>query len=361
VRLFGFFLHPTAASGHLPLATLASRAHADRMKIAALSLILLSCTPWLRAEEPQKPDPPEAWMDPANVDDEDFAIQGEYSGEFDGKKFGVQIWAQGGGKFEAVTYHGGLPGDGWDGETETISRIPGERAADSKTAFFESEKIRATVDGRSAQVMNEKQDRVYELLRAHRESSTLGTKPPEGAIVLFDGKENNHFPGSKVTEDGLLEQGATSSDKFGDATLHVEFMLSYMPAARGQGRSNSGVYVQGRYEVQVLDSFALEGRNNECGGIYSMHAPKVNMCYPPLTWQTYDIDFTAAKYDADGKKTSDAKMTVKHNGVLIQEDAEIPQTTPSAPVKEENSPGPLYLQEHHNQVRYRNIWLLPHS
>jgi hypothetical protein len=186
----------------------------------------------------------------------------------------------------------------------------------------------------------------------------MGAKAPEGAIVLFDGKEANHFPGSKVSADGLLEQGATSSDTYGDCTLHVEFMLSYMPAARGQGRSNSGVYLQGRYETQVLDSFALEGKNNECGGIYTIAAPKVNMCLPPLVWQTYDIDFTAAKYDAEGKKNKNAKITVKHNGIIIHENVEIPHTTTSAPVKEENSPGPLYLQNHGNPVRYRNIWLL---
>ncbi len=330
------------------------------MKIAALSVIVLSCAFLLRAEDEKKPEPPKAWMDPAKVDDPDFVIQGEYTGEFDGKKLGVQIWAQGGGKFEAVVYHGGLPGDGWDEDRETVVRVPGERAADSKSAFFETEKWRGTVDGRSAQVMNEKNDRVFELLRQHRESPTLGAKPPEGAIVLFDGKEN-HFPGAKVTEEGLLEQGATSSDKFGDCTLHVEFMLSYMPEARGQARSNSGVYLQSRYEVQVLDSFALEGKDNECGAIYTIEAPKVNMCYPPLTWQTYDIEFTAAKYDADGKKTADATMTVKHNGVLVHENTPVPHTTRASPLQEENSPAPLYLQEHHNPVRFRNVWVVPHS
>jgi hypothetical protein len=209
--------------------------------------------------------------------------------------------------------------------------------------------------------MNEKNDRVFQLSHVHRQSPTMGAAPPEGAVVLFDGKGTNHFPGSKVTADGLLEQGTTSSDKFGDCTVHVEFMLSYMPTARGQGRSNSGVYVQGRYEVQVLDSFALEGKDNECGAIYRTHAPKLNMCFPPLTWQTYDIDFTAAKYDADGKKTANARMIVKHNGVLVQEDEEVPQTTTAAPFKEENSPGPINLQNHGNPVRFRNIWVVPRS
>jgi hypothetical protein len=329
------------------------------MKRTAL-LLMIFCLPLpCRADEARKPEPPKAWMEPAGVDDEDFTIQGEYTGEHEGKRLGVQIWAQGGGKFEAVSYHGGLPGDGWDGDRSTTTRVTGQRHADEKSARFEKDDIRATVDGRTIQVMNLQGERVMELSRALRQSPTLGAKPPPGAVVLFDGTDATHFPGAKVTPDGLLEQGATSSDKLGDGTWHVEFMLSYMPAARGQGRSNSGVYLQGRYEVQVLDSFALEGKNNECGGIYSIAAPKQNMCFPPLTWQTYDIDFTAAKYDAAGAKIAGARMTVRHNGVVIHENVEVPHTTAAAPVKEENAPGPLYLQNHGNPVRYRNIWFVP--
>jgi len=329
------------------------------MKIVVLS-ILLSCPAlFLPADDAKKPAAPKAFIDPANVDDDDFAIQGEYTGENEGKRFGVQIRALGGGKFEALSYQGGLPGYGWDGDRSTITRVSGERAAGEKSAKFEKEDIRAAVDGRSILVTNLQGERVLEMNRALRRSPTLGAEPPPGALALFNGKDSNHFPGSKVTDDGLLEQGATSSDKFGDGTLHVEFMLSYMPAARGQGRSNSGVYLQGRYEVQVLDSFALEGRSNECGGIYSIAAPTANLCLPPLTWQTYDIEFKAARYDGEGKKTANARMTVKHNGVLIHENVEVPHATTAAPVKEENTPGPLYLQNHGNPVRYRNIWFLP--
>jgi hypothetical protein len=131
-----------------------------------------------------------------------------------------------------------------------------------------------------------------------------------------------------------------------------------MPAAVGQARGNSGCYLQGRYEVQVLDSFGLEGKNNECGGIYTVRAPDVNMCYPPLAWQTYDIDFTAARYDAAGKKTHDALLTVRHNGEVVQKGVRVPQPTRAAPLKESPEPGPVYLQDHGNPVVYRNIWLV---
>jgi hypothetical protein len=110
------------------------------------------------------------------------------------------------------------------------------------------------------------------------------------------------------------------------------------------------------YELQVLDSFGLSGENNECGGFYSIRQPDVNMCYPPLAWQTYDIDFTAAKYDGD-KKAKNARVTVKHNGVTIHDTIELARGTPGR-LPEGPSPGGLYLQDHGNPVVYRNIWIV---
>jgi hypothetical protein len=190
-----------------------------------------------------------------------------------------------------------------------------------------------------------------------RESTTLGAKPPEGAVVLFDGSTADHFQGGKL-DGNLLVQGVTSKQKFQNYSMHIEFLLSYMPTARGQGRANSGCYAQGRYEVQILDSFGLSGEHNECGGIYTIKKPDVNMCFPPLSWQTYDIDFTAAKYDDAGKKTADARMTVKHNGVVIHNDVALPKSTTAAPVAEGKEPGPIYLQDHGNPIRFRNIWVV---
>jgi hypothetical protein len=118
------------------------------------------------------------------------------------------------------------------------------------------------------------------------------------------------------------------------------------------------VYLQDRYEVQVLDSFGLKGESNECGGIYSKVKPKLNMCFPPLSWQTYDVDFQAAKWDAEGKKTQNAVATVKHNGVLIHDHAEVDGSTASSGRKEGPGPGPFQLQNHGNPVVFRNIWVV---
>ena len=130
-----------------------------------------------------------------------------------------------------------------------------------------------------------------------------------------------------------------------------------MPTARGQGRGSSGVYIQSRYECQVLDSFGLESEDNECGGIYSIAKPTINMCFPPLSWQTYDIDFTAAKFDDEDNKTENARVTIKHNGVVIHDDLELTHGTPGR-LPEGTEPEPVFLQDHGNPVVFRNIWVV---
>lgn len=296
--------------------------------------------------------PEEAQADP------DFAVQGEYTGEIpdaDGPiKFGVQVIAEGYGKFKAVAYEGGLPGDGWNGSDKIVTTS--DQVAGVLT--FKAEKGTAVWKDGALHVSDSKGQPLGELKKIRRESKTLGMRAPEGATILFDGSTGDHFEGARLTQDALLMEGITSKKKFGDCTLHLEFRLPYQPDDRGQGRGNSGCYLQGRYEVQVLDSFGLEGKDNECGGIYSVKSPDLNMCYPPLSWQTYDIDYTAARYGADGKKTTPAKISVRHNGVVIHHGVELPKGTTASPVPEGPEPGPLHLQNHGNPVRFRNIWLV---
>jgi len=290
----------------------------------------------------------------------DFQFQGEYVGHItkDGRKvkFGAQVIALGDGKFRGVGYFGGLPGDGWDGK----KKVTGDGKRDGDTVILKSKGGTGEITEGKLTVMNENGTPVGTLTKVVRKSPTLGKKPPKGAVVLFSGKESvKNWKNGQVTDDGLLKQGTMSKQTFQDFKLHLEFKLSFMPYARGQGRSNSGVYMQGRYEVQVLDSFGLEGKHNECGGIYSVKDPDVNMCFPPLSWQTYDVDFTAAKFDKNGKKTANARMTVWHNGVLVHKDVEVPKATTAARLKEGPTPGPIYIQNHGNPLRFRNIWVVP--
>ena len=289
--------------------------------------------------------------------DADFPFQGEYAGEIDGgRKFGIQVIALGDGKFRAVFYPGGLPGDGW---TKDKPKTKTDGAREDDTVTFAGGRLNGTIKNAQFTLTDSGNKSLGSLKKVERESPTIGAKPPEGAIVLFDGKNADAWEKGKMTEDGLLIQGTQTKQKFFSGTLHIEFMLPYEPKGRDQGRGNSGVYMQGRDEVQVLDSFGLEGKNNECGAIYGIAEPIVNMCFPPMTWQTYDIEFTAAKWE-NGKKVKSAVFNlVKHNGVVVHKDQEVTKVTTAAPVGDNPEPGPINLQDHGHQVRYRNIWFVP--
>ena len=185
----------------------------------------------------------------------------------------------------------------------------------------------------------------------------------KGEAVEWKLVEDRRMGGERwgVSEDGgtlEVRRGGgsiVSGPEYGSCIMHVEFKTSYMPEARGQGRCNSGVYTQGRIEMQILDSYALEGRDNECGGIYQQSRPIVNMCLPPETWQTYDIDYTAAKFDAEGKVIEDAILTVRQNGVLIHDHLRV-KPTPGGLGGTAVPKGPLMLQDHGNTLWFRNLW-----
>lgn len=323
---------------------------------SSLSLVVaLLIAGSLRAAE--QPDNPAYDQPLAAAGDADFAIQGEYIGQLDTGlgpiKTAARVIALGKGKFHTVLYLGGLPGDGWNKEV-----YEGDGESKDGAAVFQQPQGSGRIENGTLIMKSSEGDVVGQLSRTERKSPTLGQKPPAGAIVLFDGKSAAAFPKTRITDDGLLIPPATSQQKFGSCKLHLEFRTPFMPLARGQGRGNSGCYLQGRYEVQILDSFGLAGKDNECGGIYSVKDPDVNMCYPPLAWQTYDIDYTAAEYDGAGKKQKNARMTVRHNGAVVHNNVELPHTTTAAPVAEGPEKGPLYLQDHGNPVRFRNIWIM---
>lgn len=291
--------------------------------------------------------------------DADFHIQGEYSGNVthaDGRyrAVGLQVVALGEGKFDALWYPGGLPGNGYDGSTRL--KLSGQRAGD-KTVFAGDGQTIELQQGYAASVKNSTGFIVGNLSPMHRYSLTAGAAPPANAIVLFDGKNTDRLKNAKVTADGLLEIGCETKDPVQNFTLHAEFRTPYMPLARGQARGNSGFYLQKRYEVQVLDSFGLELQNNDCAALYKFKAPDLNMSFPPLSWQTYDIDFTAPKFDADGQRTAKGRITVRHNGIVVHNNVELENKTGGGSV-EGPSPLPILFQNHSNPVHFRNVWLI---
>jgi hypothetical protein len=301
-----------------------------------------------------QPKPPDIFLDPEKAGP-DFAIQGEYEGQLaDKAKCGAQVVAQGKGEFNVVFLPGGLPGDGWDGKSRVKATA---KTKDDKTTFDGNGWTGEIADGKLTGT--EASGAVFTLKRVLRKSSTEGAKPPKDAIVLFDGLNVNEWKNGKIVEDNLLAQGATTKKEYKDFKLHVEFRLPFNPLARGQNRANSGVYIQQRYEIQILDSFGLDPKKNDCASVYEQIPPSVNMTYPPLSWQTYDIDFTAARWDSDGKKTANAVVTLLHNGVKVHDAAEI-KTKTGYGQKEADSPGPIYLQAHGNPVYFRNVWIVEH-
>ncbi len=217
------------------------------------------------------------------------------------------------------------------------------------------------------------------LAKADDGKDTPSVPAPRGAIVLFDGKSLDSWTKTdgktavtwKVLDGGIMQVSGgniITKQKFaGVFKLHVEFRVPYMPKAGGQGRGNSGVYLQGRYEVQILDSYGLKSKDNDCGGIYSVAAPRANACKAPTVWQSYDILFQSHRCEG-GKIAEAGVITVLHNDVVIHDKQrlvrkkgdkeEFVTNTTAGLGGDPCNPGPILLQDHGNPVQYRNIWLV---
>ncbi len=200
-------------------------------------------------------------------------------------------------------------------------------------------------------------------------------RAPEGAIVLFDGTDFSHWvkedgePAEWKIVGGAMEVASgkgsiMTKQKFQDFQLHVEFNVpKAASSAKEEKGGNSGVYLQRRYEIQILDSYGVEPENNDCGAIYRVKAPDKNVCKKPGQWQSYDIRFRAARFAKENgqtKKTENARVMVLHNGVVIHNDVEIPKKT-GAGQPEGAEAGPILLQDHGYRVRFRNVWIVPAS
>ena len=198
-----------------------------------------------------------------------------------------------------------------------------------------------------------------------------GTAPPSDAIVLFDGSNFDEWVGKnngpvkwQLADNAMTVVKETGEIKtkrsFGDCQLHIEWRTPSEVKGESQGRGNSGIFLQDRYELQVLDSYNNRTyANGQAGSIYKQYIPLVNACRPPGVWQTYDVIYTAPSFNADGSLASPARITVLQNGVLVQNNVEIKGGTTyrGQPKYEKHDRAPIMLQDHGNPVSYRNIWI----
>jgi hypothetical protein len=330
------------------------------MKTTSFLILCITCLgaiAWAapRSKTKAVKDPSVAAKDP------DFGIQGEYASTAEigskGKKgqYGLQVVALGDGSFQAALYTGGLPGSG--AENNEFVLLTGSNK-EGKTTLKAKSGESVVIKGDTATgTKGGKKLFVYD--RVERKSPTLGKKAPKGAKVLFGGVEMDRFSGGIKLDGNLLEEGVVSLDSFGDFTLHLEFRTPYKPKTKpgNQDRGNSGVYIFNNYETQILDSFGIKGEFNFCGALYRKKPPAVNMCLPPLTWQTYDIEFTTPRFK-DRKKVKNARITTRHNGVVIHDDYELDKGTGAGGGRPEKEKGQIHLQGHGNPVRFQNIWLV---
>jgi hypothetical protein len=353
------------------------------MTVAAIAGLGLAC--WAFAAPASAPSAgaagkaaapqPAAKAAPANAEaakppaDSGDGIQGEYAGTFTRPagiplKADAKIVAEGGGSYKVIliwSEEGKTNRMWWSARTEGNKVLmDGKSETTEMSGSIADKKLTAEIKGSASGK--------FSLTYALRHSPTEGDAPPPGAVVLLpyaEGKATSTAEWTNATwktlTDGSMIVGKdnnSSKISFGDCRVHVEFYIPFEADKRGQDRGNSGVYLESRYEIQILDSFGLEAKNNECGAIYGVAAPRTNACYPPGQWQTFDIVFRAPRVDRD-KVLRPAVITVRHNGVKIHDIVKVSTTTTAGVAGPPAETAPLMLQDHGHAVRFRNIWVLP--
>ena len=305
----------------------------------------------------------------------DDRMMGFYEGAFTGDAGGATgVYARVAGlsetRWKLVLYVAAASGEELRMEAEGSAEAPRKPASFEAAVDWDGPaKLTATLSRRTLEgsiTPKGKPAVSFALKRADKASPTLGAAPPEGAIALFDGANLDQWrrdpEGWCIQPDGSMQvcsSNLRTKEELGGGLYHIEFMTPYMPEAREQARGNSGVYLMGRYEVQVLDSFGWQPAWDFCGGIYKVAVPLADATYPPLTWQTYDITLTPAQFDAAGAKTANARITVVHNGITVHDTLELPRPTPGGVSGDDALAGPLLLQDHNDDVKFRNIWFKP--
>jgi hypothetical protein len=371
-----------------------------------LMLGLLAGAAAVSAQSDYMPFPRTSW--PAGIQTA-FEIQGEYFGiTSTNQRLGAWVVSRNQSssgttpnRYGFVFLPGGLltlPGDtlygGWDKVTKWQGSGTGSTAimittlADGKnftlgtsgTAPATTSTGGVTVDSVSGTGENRKihgristDNSTFTLNRVVRKSPTANLKPLStwGAVTWFDtatasadlSKWVNQDNAPTLYQSTYLLRGSKMASAYahGRGYLHIEFMTCFNPYQTGQNRGNSGIYLQGKYEAQVLDSYGLAGLNDEFGGIYTVRAADVNAALPPTTWHTYDIYFTPRTSGSAGQAAGAAYMTVYANGVKTQDSIPTPSITTAGLTGDMLVNAPLYLQNHSNQVIYRNIWWIPNA